>query len=97
MSEHLRTLLRAQPIAGTESELLDSVDAADAGGKFGTEQASISSFVSQTTHGCKLLVDRIGGQMPRFQVHPIAHDDDSVEGQTRLGAVPGDELVDGYS
>jgi len=33
--------------------------------------------------------------MPRFQVHAIAHDDDAVEGQPRLGAVPGDELVDG--
>jgi len=51
--------------------------------------------VSQATHGCKLLVDGVGGQMPRFQVHAIAHDDDAVEGQPRLGAVPGDELVDG--
>src|ERR1035441_244370 len=33
--------------------------------------------------------------MPRFQVHAIAHDDDAVERQPRLGAVPGDELVDG--
>ena len=33
--------------------------------------------------------------MPRFQVHAIAHDDDAVEGQPRLRAVPGDELVDG--
>ena len=33
--------------------------------------------------------------MPRFQVHAIAHDDNAVEGQPRLGAVPGDELVDG--
>src|SRR5215469_5489849 len=33
--------------------------------------------------------------MPRFQVHAIAHDHDAVEGQPRLGAVPGDELVNG--
>src|SRR5713226_300694 len=33
--------------------------------------------------------------MPRFQVHAVADDDDAVEGQPRLGAVPGDELVDG--
>jgi hypothetical protein len=42
-----------------------------------------------------VLVDGVGGQMPRFQVHAIAHDDDAVEGPPRLGAVPGDELVDG--
>jgi hypothetical protein len=51
--------------------------------------------VSQTTHGGKLLVDGVGGQMPRFQVHAIAHDHDAVEGQARLGAVPRNELVDG--
>ena len=95
MLEHFRTLLRAQPITGPESELLDSLDAANPRGQLGTQQASVGGFVSQATHGCKLLVDGVGGQMPRFQVHAIAHDDDAVEGQPRLGAVPGDELVDG--
>ena len=33
--------------------------------------------------------------MARFKVHAVAHDDDAVEGQPGLGAVPGDELVDG--
>src|SRR5713101_6284968 len=95
MLEHFRTLLRAQPITGPESELLDSLDAANPRGQLGTQQASVGGFVSQATHGRKLLVDGVGGQMPRFQVHAIAYDDDAVEGQPRLGAVPGDELVDG--
>src|SRR6266566_7657316 len=95
MLEHFRTLLRAQPIPGPESELLDSLDAANPRRQLGTQQASVGGFVSQATHGCKLLVDGVGGQMSRFQVHAIAHDDDAVEGQPRLGAVPGDELVDG--
>ncbi len=51
--------------------------------------------MSQATHGCKLLVDGVGGQMPRFQVHAIAHDDDAVEGQPRLGAILSNELIDG--
>src|ERR1700730_8247215 len=93
--EHFRTLLRAQPITGPESELLDSLDAANPRAQIGTQQASVGGFVSQATHGCKLLVDGVGGQMPRFQVHAIAHDDDAVEGEPRLGAVPSDELVDG--
>src|SRR5215472_6930060 len=38
MLEHFRTLLWAQPIAGTESELLDSFDAANPGSQFGTQQ-----------------------------------------------------------
>ena len=41
-----------------------------------------------------MLVDSIGGQMPRFQIYPIAHNDDAVEGQPRLGAVPGNKLID---
>ena len=94
MFEYFRTLLCAQPIAGTESELLDSFDTADPGSQLGTQQASVGGLVSQSTHGCKLLIDRIGGQMPRFQVHAIAHHHNAVEGQPRLGAVPGDELVD---
>src|SRR5215469_11464053 len=36
----------------------------------------------------------LAARMPRFQVHAIAHDDNAVEGQSRLGVIPGDELVD---
>src|ERR1700739_3578484 len=95
MFEYFRTLLRAQPITGPESELLESLDAANPRGQIGTQQARVRGLGSQATHGCKLLVDGVGGQMPRFQVHAIAHDDDAVEGQSSLGAVPGDALVDG--
>ena len=45
--------------------------------------------MSQATHGCKLLVDGVGGQMPRLQVHAIAHDDDAVE------AAVGDDDING--
>src|SRR5215469_3604559 len=37
----------------------------------------------------------LAARMPRFQVHAIAHDDNAVEGQSRLGAIPGDKLIDG--
>ena len=94
MLEHFRTLLCAQPITGTEPELLDSFDAADPSGQLRTEQTGIGGFVSETAHGCKLLVDGVGGQMPRFQVHAIAHDHDAIEGQPRLRTIPGNELVD---
>ena len=40
------------------------------------------------------MVDGVRGQMPRLQVHAIAHDHDAVKGQPRLGAVPSYELVD---
>src|SRR5436853_6705066 len=40
MLEHFRTLLRIQPITGPESELLDSLDAANHGRQLGTQQSS---------------------------------------------------------
>jgi len=58
----LRTLLRAQPITGTEPELLDSFDPADAGRQLGTQQARVCGFMSEAAHSGKLLVDGIGGR-----------------------------------
>jgi hypothetical protein len=95
MLQNFRTLFNTQPIPGTESELFDTFDSADPGSQLGTQQTGVGGFVSQAAHGCKLLVDSVGGQMPRFQVHAIAHDHDPVEGQPWLGAIPGDELIDG--
>jgi hypothetical protein len=55
----------------------------------------VGRFVRQATNGGELLVDGVSGQMARFQIQAIAQNDDRVEGQPRLGTVPGDELVDG--
>jgi len=41
------------------------------------------------------LAERGGSNGKKRAVHAIAQDDDAIEGQPRLGAVPGDELVDG--
>ena len=49
----------------------------------------------EAAHGGQLLVDGVRGQMPRFQVHAVAHDYDTIKGQSGFGAIPGDELVDG--
>jgi hypothetical protein len=51
--------------------------------------------MSKPSNRRELLVDGIGGQTPRFQVHAVANDHDAVESQSRFRAVPGDELVDG--
>jgi hypothetical protein len=60
--EHFGTLLRAQPVAGAETELLDSFHSADPCSQLGTQQARIGGFVSQSAHGCELLVDGVRGQ-----------------------------------
>jgi hypothetical protein len=46
MLEHFGTLFCAQPVAGAESELLNSSHSANPGSQFRTEQPRVSSFVS---------------------------------------------------
>jgi len=60
--EHFGTLLRAQPVAGAETELFDPLHSADPRSQLGTQQARIGGFVSQAAHGCELLVDGVRGQ-----------------------------------
>ena len=93
--QNFRTLFNTQPIPGTEPQLFDAFDSADPGSQLGAQQTGVGRFVSQAAHGCQLLVDGVGGQMPRFQVYAIAHHHDPVESQPWLGAIPGDELIDG--
>ncbi len=62
MLEYFGTLLRAQPVAGAEAELLDPFHSADPRSQLGTQQARIGGFVSQAAHGCELLVDGVRGQ-----------------------------------
>jgi hypothetical protein len=51
--------------------------------------------MSEAAHGCKLLVDGVCRQTTGFEEHAVANDHDAIEGQPGLGAVPGDELIDG--
>jgi hypothetical protein len=93
--QHFRAFLGAQPIAGAKSKLLDALHAADACGQFGTQQTRIGGFVRQPSNSGQLLVDGIGGQTARFQVHAVADNNYAVECQSWLGTIPGDELIDG--
>jgi len=57
--EHFRTLLCTQPVVGAKPELLDSPDATDPRRQLRTQQTGVGGLVSETTHGCKLLIDGI--------------------------------------
>lgn len=62
--------------------------------QFWTQQARVGGFVCDAAHGGKLLVDRIGCQPTRFEVHAITSNHDPVEGEPRFRAVPCYELVE---
>jgi hypothetical protein len=93
--QNLRGLFDRQPVAGAKPELLHAFHAADSGGQFRAQQPGVSGFMSQTTHGCELLIDRVRGQTAGFQVHAVTHDNDAIECESRLRAVPSSELIDG--
>ena len=76
------------------SELLHAFDSTDPGGQVGTEQPGVCGLVRQPPHGGQLLIDGVGREPTGFQVHAIAHDNDTIESQAGFGAVPGDELID---
>ena len=70
--EHLRTLFRAQPIAGAESELFHSLDTANPCGQLGTQQSGVGGFVSQAADGCKL---RTRGRTVALVSPRLVHDE----------------------
>jgi hypothetical protein len=49
--------------------------------------------VSQSAHGSELLVDGVRCKTSRFEVHPIADYDNAIEGESRLRAIPANELI----
>ena len=75
--------------------MLHSPHATNPSRKFGTQQVRVGSYVSQSAHGGKLLGDRVGCQSTRFEVHAVSRNHDTVEGESRLGAVPCYELIEG--
>jgi len=77
------------------TQLFDALHSANPRSQIWTQEARIRCFMGKSSNGGKLLVDGIGGQTPRFEMHAIAHDDDAIECQTRFRAVPGNELFDG--
>jgi len=91
--QYPRTLICTQPIAGPKAKLLDALHASNTGGQFWAQQTGISGFVSQSAHGSKLLIDGVRCKTSRFEVHTIADDDNTIEGEPRFRAIPGNELI----
>ena len=86
-----------EPVSDPHAELLDSLYTSDTGGQFGAEQARVGRFVGETPNGSESSVDCSGRELPVFKVNPVSCNDSLVEGQSRFGAIPVDELIDGVS
>jgi hypothetical protein len=59
--QNLGTLYRTQPITRAKPKLLDTLHPANAGRQFRAQQASVGSFMRESSYSRQLLVDRICG------------------------------------
>ena len=88
-------MLPSEPIAEANSNLLHTLDSTDPRRQIRTEKTAVSRFVGQTTHRPEPKIDRSGGQFPELEVDAVPKYHGLVEGETRLRAIPVNELVDG--
>jgi hypothetical protein len=72
-------LLCGKPVTQTSTEVFRPCDSSDTGGKVGAEQARISGFIGEASHGRESPIDRARRKLARFQVNSITGDDSLVE------------------
>jgi hypothetical protein len=91
--QQARALLRGEPVPEPNAKLSQSMNPPDAGSQIGAQQSAVGGLVSETAHGSEAQIDRARSKPPRLEIGPVPENNDSVERQARLRAVPFDELV----
>ena len=86
-------MIASQPVPSAGTQLLHTFHATNFCSDFGTEQASISCFVGQTSHSGKPLIDGAGRQAKRFQIQTKSQNYSPIQCECRFGTIPSDELL----
>ncbi len=89
--------LGREPVPKPHTQLLGTFHTPDTGGEFGTEQASVCGLVGESSYRSKSSIDRSRREMPILQKDAVTGNDNLVERQSRLGAVPPNKFIDGVS
>lgn len=87
-------LIGTEPIAQPDPEFLCSLHAANARRQLRAQQAGIGGLIGQSSHGGQSQINRGRSQVASFQLQLVTEDNGLVEGQSGLGTVPSDEIVD---
>src|SRR6516225_376267 len=93
--DNLRLTCRSVPEPHTQ--LLGTFHASNTSGEFWTEQASVRSLVGEPANRGKSSINRTRSKMPVFEEDAITGNDNLVERQSWLGAIPLNEFVDRVS
>ena len=86
-------MVLGQLISYACTKLFCPFNPANACGELWTEQAGICSLIRQPPDRRKALVHGSSCQAQRLQVKAKSQNDSSVQGQSRLGTIPADELL----
>jgi hypothetical protein len=89
--------LGRKPVPKPHTQLLGTFHTSDTSGELRTEQASVSSLVGEPPNRSKSSVNRTRCEMPVFEEDAITGNDDLVEGQSWLGAIPLNKFINRVS
>ena len=89
-----KALLGAQPVAETDSEISYAFYTANSRGQVGAQEAGVRRLIGEAPDGAQSKVDGSRRKLACFKVAAIAENNRSVQGKSRLRAVPIDEFVD---
>jgi hypothetical protein len=87
-------LIGSEPVAQLHADPAYAFDAADACGKFWTQQAGISCLI-RNTPAAKRRFDRCWSEVPLFQVDSVSQNNGAIESESWFRAVPVDEFIYG--
>lgn len=86
-------MLRSEPVAEANAQLLWALYSTDSSSQVRTEQPRVSGLVREATNCRKPPVDRTRRKLARFEVNSITGYYCLIERKPRFGAIPGDELL----
>jgi hypothetical protein len=89
--------LDCEPVPKPHTQLLGTFHTSDTGGEFRTEQASVCGLVGESSYCSKSAIDRSRRELPILEENAVASNDNLVERQARLGAVPLNKFINGVS
>ena len=89
--------LGREPVPKPHTQLLGTLHTSDAGGEFRTEQASVCGLIGESSYCSKSSIDRSRRELPILKEDAVPRNDNLVERESRLGAVPLNKFIDGVS
>src|SRR5215472_2720755 len=89
--------LGRKPVPEPHTQLLGTFHTSNASGELRTEQASVCSLVGEPPNRSKSSINRSRCEMPVFEEDTITGNDNLVEGESWLGAIPLNKFINGVS